>query len=167
MPLQDDNLNNRNIALSVTTNPPVLVSGGNADILLQFRLYDAKTNTTIKFPTLNIAITEGNDTKAKPLVQDLFQSASGLLTLQIHPQEGNVTVRGNREPFLNALQPDPGGTIFIQGPLFLHPGLYRVTVAVLGIDFPANIFADKDVKTFNTTISVARETTTTATNDRA
>lgn len=146
---------NRQPALSVSTTPPVIISGANPDILLHFRLYDVKTNETIKFPTLKITITEGNDTKAKPLLQDFFQSQTGLLTLQIYPRaEGNVTLQANREPFLYAWTPDPGGTVKVFGPIFEKFGTYHIRVDVFGIDFPTNIFADKDVIHFDNFVSV-------------
>jgi hypothetical protein len=150
-----NNFGNRKVALSVRTTPSVIVSGSNSDILLQFRLYGSKTNETIKYPTLNIAITEGNDTKSKPLLQDFFQSENGLLKLKIHPQAvDNITVMGNREPFLGALKADPGGTVNINGPLFLNPGIYRIHIEVFGTDYPTNIFADEDVRQFDSLVQV-------------
>jgi hypothetical protein len=144
----------REAALFVKINPPILTSESRQDAYLQFRLFDVKTNETIKFPTLNIAVYKGTDPKAKPLMQDFFQSESGLLTLKIQPQEGDVQVQGSREPFLNALKADPGGTINVKGPVLLDGGLYRIDVSVFGIDYPTNIFADQDVKSFETALSV-------------
>ncbi|MEO9362881.1 MAG: hypothetical protein ABI348_03170 [Nitrososphaera sp.] len=121
---------------------------------MQFRLFDAKTNETIKFPTLNIAVYKGLDPKAKPLMQDFFQSENGILTLKIKPQPGDVQIQGDREPFLSALKADPGGNINVVGPVLLDGGLYRIDVSVFGINFPTNIFKDQDVKTFETALSV-------------
>ena len=145
---------NREAALFVKINPPILTTESQQDAYLQFRLFDVKTNETIKFPTLNIAVYKGTDPKAKPLMQDFFQSENGLLTLKIKPQEGPVQIQGSREPFLSALQADPGGTVNVSGPVLLDGGLYRIDVEVFGIDFPTNIFKDEDVKTFETALSV-------------
>jgi hypothetical protein len=145
---------NRQAALFVKINPPILTSESQQDAYLQFRLFDVKTNATIKFPTLNIAVYKGTDPSAKPLMQDFFQSENGLLTLKIKPQAGDVQLQGNREPFLSALQADPGGTVNVRGPVLLDGGLYRIDVRVFGIDYPTNIFADQDVKSFETALSV-------------
>ncbi|WP_148700163.1 peptidase [Candidatus Nitrososphaera evergladensis] len=141
-------------SLFVKINPPILTTESKQDAYLQFRLFDAKTNETIKFPTLNIAVYKGTDPNAKPLMQDFFQSENGLLTIKVKPQEGDVQVQGNREPFLNALKADPGGTVNISGPVLLDGGLYRIDVSVFGIKYPTNIFKDEDVKTFETALSV-------------
>lgn len=145
---------NKQASLFVKINPPILTTDTKQDTYLQFRLFDAKTNETIKFPTLDIAVYKGTDPSAKPLMQDFFQSQSGLLTLKIKPQPGQVQLQGTREPFLSALQADPGGTVNVSGPVLLEGGLYRIVVRVFGIDFPTNIFADQDVKKFETALSV-------------
>jgi hypothetical protein len=145
---------NRQASLFVKINPPILTTESKQDAYLQFRLFDAKSNETIKFPTLLIAVTKGTDPKAKPLLQDYFQSANGLLTLKIRPQEGKVQIQGTQEPILNAWTADPGGTVNVIGPVLLDGGLYRIHVEVFGIDYPSNIFKDEDVKTFETYLSV-------------
>ncbi|HEU4984219.1 MAG TPA: hypothetical protein VFT58_01150, partial [Nitrososphaera sp.] len=78
----------------------------------------------------------------------------GLLTLKVKPQPGDVQVQGNKDAFTNAWQADYGGTVNVNGPVLLDGGLYRIDVSVLGIDYPQNLFADKDVKTFETALSV-------------
>ncbi len=148
---------NREPALSVRTTPPVIVAGVTPDIFMQFRLYDAKNNETIKYPNLLITIYKGLDSKAKPLLQDAFVSQNGLLTLQIKPQPGLVQIRGDRDPFTNAWQADPRGTINVNGPVLLDGGLYRIDVRVLGIDYPQNLFAPQDVKLFHIIVHVGEE----------
>ena len=154
---QPPNFGNREPALSVRTTPPAIVAGGNADIYMQFRLYDTKTNATIKYPNLFITIYKGLDPNAKPLLKDTFVSQNGLLTLKIKPQPGDVQIRANKDAFTNAWQADYGGTINVRGPVLLDGGLYRIDVSVLGIDYPQNLFADKDVKTFETLVHVGEE----------
>ena len=149
---------NREPALSVRTTPPVIVAGGNADIYMQFRLYDVKTNETIKYPNLLITIYKGLDPRAKPLLQDAFVSQNGLLKLEIKPQPGDIQIRANKDAFTNAWQADdPGGTIKVNGPVLLDAGLYRIDVSVLGIDYPQYLFEAKDVKRFDTIVHVGEE----------
>jgi hypothetical protein len=145
---------NRQASLFVKINPPILTTESKQDAYLQFRLFDSKNNETIKYPNLLIAIYKGLDTKAKPLLQDAFVSQNGLLTLKVKPQPGDVQVQGNKDAFTNAWQADPGGNVNVIGPVLLDGGLYRIDVSVLGIDFPQNLFADQDVKTFETALSV-------------
>lgn len=145
---------NRAPALSVKTTPSVIVSGANADIFLQFRLYDAKTNETIKYPLLNIAIYNDTEPKATPVVKDFFVSPNGLLTLKVKSQPSDVQVQGNKNAFTNAWQADPSRVITITGPVFAKPGSYLIRVQVFGIDYPTNIFADNDVKQFDTVVHV-------------
>jgi hypothetical protein len=145
---------NKQAALFVKINPPILTTESKQDAYLQFRLFDAKTNETIKYPNLLIAIYKGLDPKAKPLLQDAFVSQNGLLTLKVKPQPGDVQIQGNKDAFTNAWQADYGGTVNISGPVLLDGGLYRIDVSVLGIDYPQNLFADKDVKSFETALSV-------------
>ncbi|HEX6561479.1 MAG TPA: hypothetical protein VF016_05565 [Nitrososphaera sp.] len=145
---------NKQAALFVKINPPILTTESKQDAFLQFRLFDAKTNETIKYPNLLIAIYKGLDPNAKPLLQDFFVSQNGLLTLKVKPQPGDVQVQGNKDAFTNAWQADPGGTVNVSGPVLLDGGLYRIHVEVHGIDYPQNLFADKDVKTFETALSV-------------
>lgn len=145
---------NRQAALFVKINPPILTSDTQQDTYLQFRLFDVRNNETIKFPTYNIEIRKGVGENSKLLLQDFFQSKNGLLTLKVQPQEGETQVFGNREAFLSALVADPGGTVDIRGPILLEGGLYTIKVGVFGIDFPTNIFKDEDVRTFETALSV-------------
>ena len=145
---------NKQAALFVKINPPILTTESRQDAYLQLRMFDAKTNETIKYPNLLIAIYKGLDPNAKPILQDDFVSENGLLTLKVKPQPGVVQVQGNKDPIINAWKADPGGTVNVNGPVLLEGGLYRIDVRVLGIDFPQNLFADQDVKSFETALSV-------------
>ncbi len=61
---------------------------------------------------------------------------------------------GNQEQFLNAWVADPGGTVNIQGPLFLEGGIYHLKVEIFGVDSIRNIFADEDIPKFDSWLSV-------------
>jgi hypothetical protein len=148
-------LGDKKPALSITITPNELVSGASGDIYLHLRIFDSKTNETIKYPTMRITITPSDKENAKPIMQDLFQSKNGLLTLQITTQKGDVQILGDREPFLGALTTDPGtDTIKMKGPFFLEPGVYRVNVDLYGVDYPTNIFADQDAVHFGTDLHI-------------
>ncbi|MEO9319648.1 MAG: hypothetical protein ABI361_03145 [Nitrososphaera sp.] len=145
---------NRDASLFVRINPPVLVSGSNSDAYLQLRLFDAKTNETIKSTTFDITVTKGVEKDAKVIMEQVFTTDSGLLTLHITPTNGSVTVNANQDPFLNAWQADPGGDIKISGPLLLDGGLYHFHIRILTVDNIRNLFSDTNAPTFDSYLSV-------------
>ena len=150
-------LGDREGSLFVKISPPVYTTESKENAFMQFRLFDAKTNETIKFVTYDITVTKGTDPSAyvKPLLRDFFQSPSGLLTLKVDPtNDTSLTIFGNRDPFLGAWVADPGGTINIRGPLLQEGGLYRFDIQIFGIDNPRNIFIPEQAPNFETFLSV-------------
>ena len=144
---------NRNASLFVKINPPILTTESKQDAYMQFRLFDANNNATVKFTTFYIEVTKGTD-NSQSIMHDFFQSQSGLLTLKIEPTEGPLTIFGNQEGFLNAWVADLGGTVNIRGPLLLEGGLYHFHIEIFGIDYPTNIFKTEDVPKFDSWLSV-------------
>ena len=145
---------NRDMRLSVQINPPVLTSESVQDAFMQFRLFNANNNETVKFTTYHITVRKGIDNAAKPIVSDFFHSESGLLTLKIQPSDGPVTIYGTREDFLKAWKADPGGTINVKGPLLLEGGIYHFQIEIFGIDSIRNIFSPDDAPGFDSWLSV-------------
>jgi hypothetical protein len=145
----------RDARVSVIVNPPVLTSATQEDAYVQFRLFDANTNETIKFSTWAITIDKGvgGDPKER-LLRDVFHTESGLLTLKMQPQEGPVTILGTQEQFINAWVADPGGTVNIRGPIFLEGGLYHFGIEILGIDSIRELFRPDEVQSFDSWLSV-------------
>jgi len=143
----------RNASLFVKISPPILTTETQQNAFMQFRLFDANNNQTIKFTTFYIEVTKGTD-NSKSIMHDFFQTENGLLTLKIQPREGPLTVFGNQEPFLNAWVADPGGTINIRGPLLLDGGLYHFHIELFGIDNPRNIFKPEDAPKYDSWLSV-------------
>lgn len=144
----------RQASLFVRINPPILTSESQQDAFMQFRLFDARNNETVKFTTFLISVTKGTDRNAKPILTDVFHTESGLLTLKITPQEGQLNIYGTREDFLQAWKADPGGTINIRGPLLLEGGLYHFQIEVFGIDNIRNIFSPDNAPRFDSWLSV-------------
>jgi hypothetical protein len=119
---------------------------------MQFRLFDANNNQTIKWVTYNIEVTKGIAEGGKPIMQDFFQAPNGLLTLKIEPSPDQIVVSGNQDPYLNAWVADPGGTVNIRGPLLLDGGLYHFHITIFAIDNPRGILAN--TKSFDSWLSV-------------
>jgi hypothetical protein len=148
-------LGNRNANLLVQVNPPILTDASRNDAYILFRLYDANNNQTIKYSTFFISIEKGVGEDATTIMPPtLFHTESGLLRLKVQPAEGDLKIFGNQEQFLNAWVADPGGTVNIQGPLFLEGGIYHLRVEIFGVDSIRNIFAPEDTPKFDSWLSV-------------
>jgi hypothetical protein len=148
-------LGGRNAQLLVQVNPPILTDASRNDAYMLFRLYDANNNQTIKYSTFFISVEKGVGKDAVTIMPStLFHTESGLLRLKVQPAEGDLQIFGTQEQFLNAWVADPGGTVNIQGPLFLEGGIYHLRVEIFGIDSIRNIFPDTDIPKFDSWLSV-------------
>ena len=148
-------LGNRNAALLVQVNPPILTDASRSDAYILFRLYDANNNQTIPYSTFFISVEKGVGEDAETIMPPtLFHTESGLLRLKVQPAEGQLQIFGTQEQFLNAWVADPGGTVNIQGPLFLEGGIYHLRVEIFGVDSIRNIFPDENIPKFDSWLSV-------------
>jgi hypothetical protein len=148
-------LGDRNADLLVQVNPPILTDASRNDAYILFRLYDANNNQTIKYSTFFVSVEKGVGEDATTIMPPtLFHTESGLLRLKVQPAEGDLKIFGTQEQFLNAWVADPGGTVNIQGPLFLEGGIYHLRVEIFGVDSIRNIFADENIPKFDSWLSV-------------
>lgn len=148
-------LGNRNAEMLVEVNPPILTDETRDEAYMLFRLYDANTNETIPYTTFFISVEKGIGEDAETIMSPtLFHTESGLLRLKVQPAEGELQIFGTQEQFLNAWVADPGGTVNIQGPLFLEGGLYYLRVEIFGVDNIRNIFTDENIPKFDSWLSV-------------
>ena len=148
-------LGDRNAEMLVEVNPPILTDDTRDEAYILFRLYDANTNETIPFTTFFISIEKGIGEDAETIMPStLFHTESGLLRLRVQPAEGELQIFGTQEQFLNAWVADPGGTVNIQGPLFLEGGIYHLKIEIFGVDNIRNIFADENIPRFDSWLSV-------------
>ncbi len=148
------NIAGRDVNLFLRINPPVLTTQTQQDAFVQIRLFEGN-NETIKFTTFVIEISKVTVSGEQTLMSsDAFHTESGLLTLKIQPQQGEVQVFATKEDFLNAWKADPGGTINIRGPVLLDGGLYHFRVDVIGVDSIRGLLPPDQVRTFDTYLSV-------------
>jgi hypothetical protein len=148
-------LGDRNAELLVQVNPPILTDASRDDAYILFRLYDANNNQTIPYTTFFVSVERGVGEDAVTVMPPtLFHTESGLLRLKVQPAEGDLQIFGTQEQFLNAWVADPGGTVNIQGPLFLQGGLYHFRVEIFGVDNIRNIFTDENIPKFDSWLSV-------------
>ena len=140
----------REASLYTKINPPILTSDTKENAFFELRLFDAKTDETIKFVSYFIAV-EKND---KLLMRDLFHSPTGPLKLKINPTSSeSISVFGSTEPFLGGWTSETGD-ITINGPLLLEGGLYHFAIEIFGIDNPRNIFTPENAPRFDSLLSV-------------
>lgn len=148
-------LGDRNAEMLVEVNPPILTDETQDEAYVLFRLYDANTNQTIPYTTFFVSVEKGIGEGAETIMSPtLFHTESGLLRLKVQPSEGPLEVFGTQEQFLNAWVADPGGTVNIQGPLFLEGGLYHLRVEIFGVDNIRNIFTNENIPKFDSWLSV-------------
>ena len=140
----------REASLYTKINPPILTSDTKENAFFELRLFDAKTDETIKFVSYFIAV-EKND---QLLMRDLFHSPDGPLKLKINPTSSeSISVFGSTEPFLGGWTSETGD-ITINGPLLLEGGLYHFAIEIFGIDNPRNIFTPENAPRFDSWLSV-------------
>jgi hypothetical protein len=175
--LSPEIIQGRQLSLFVKINPTIMMtmnqspaakpingtendSSNNNSTFLQFRLFDFKTNETVKFPTLHVMVSKGPNPNALPVLDDSFQgSMSGILTLDIRPKEvSQIEIMGSRDSVFNAVRSDSERRINISGPLLLDGGIYHVTVKVLGMNTPEKALPQENVKTFETFLSIGSVT---------
>jgi len=140
----------REASLFTKINPPILTSDSKEDAFFELKLFDAKTDETIKFVSYFITV----EKDGKLLMRDLFQSSQGPLKLKINPTDSKtVNVYGSQEPFLGGWTSQTG-EITISGPLLLEGGLYHFAIEIFGIDNPKNIFTPENAPRFDSWLSV-------------
>ncbi|MGI0020870.1 MAG: hypothetical protein ACREAY_10425, partial [Nitrososphaera sp.] len=63
-------IGDREAALFVRINPPILTTDSQQDAFMQFRLFNSQNNGTIKFTTFIIEVTKGTDPNARAILRD-------------------------------------------------------------------------------------------------
>ncbi|MFM7862237.1 MAG: peptidase [Candidatus Nitrosotenuis sp.] len=144
---------NRQAALYIKINPPILTKDTVGDTFLQLRLFDSKTEKPIQHTSF--ALEAWKDEKL--LLRSSFHTHSGDLILKIKPTKvdvNDVTVYGDQLEQLPNTWTAFGDKIDVKAPVLLESGLYHFKISVVGIDYDKNIFAEKDIKSFDSWLSV-------------
>ncbi len=144
---------NRQAALFIKISPPILTKETVGDTYVQLRLFDAKTNQAVPHTSYFISVWKDE----KLLLRNLFHAHSGELTLKIVPTKvdvNDVVIYGDEVPQIPGAWTGFNDRVDVHAPVLLDSGLYHFEIKIFGIDYDQNIFADKDVKTFNSWLSV-------------
>ena len=143
----------RQAALFIKISPPILTKETVGDTYVQLRLFDAKTNQAVPHTSFFISVWKDE----KLLLRNLFHAHSGELTLKIVPTKvdvNDVVIYGDEVPQIPGAWTGFNDRVDVHAPVLLDSGLYHFEIKIFGIDYDQNMFADKDVKTFNSWLSV-------------
>jgi hypothetical protein len=147
-------IGNRTVSVFIKINPPIITSENIQDRYLSFRWFDANANQTIQHATFLVLVTKHN----QPLVQGLFHTHTGLLTLKItpsnDPREWKIDV--NPASFLDRYMyfPKFNDTIDLVSPMLGEDGLYHIYLILITIDSDQNLFMPENAPKFDSYLSV-------------
>ncbi len=143
----------RQAALFIKISPPILTKETIGDTYVQLRLFDAKTNESVPHTSYFISVWKDD----KLLLRNLFHAHYGELTLKIVPTKvdvNNVVIYGDEVPQIPGAWTGFNDRVDVHAPVLLDSGLYHFEIKIFGIDYDQNIFAESNVKTFNSWLSV-------------
>ncbi|MDE1724352.1 MAG: hypothetical protein KGH76_00455 [Thaumarchaeota archaeon] len=145
------NIGNRVITAFIKLNPPIITSDSSQDKYLQFRFFDANTNTTINNVSFFINATKGD----KVLMHELFYTHSGYLTIKFQPggSDGTYTVYGDTDPVLGGWTSQTD-EVTVAGPILSEGGLYHFHMELLALDYANTIIDRSNPPTFDSYLSV-------------
>ncbi len=145
----------RQANLLIKMSPPVvtteLIQKQSQKPVIQFKLYDSKTNQTFKEVTYFITI----EKNGKKLLADWFYNPKGDLLIQMQPRNtSKIAVSGELDPILNAYTSQGSGYVVASGPIFAEGGLYHFIVRIVTVDYVKTILPDDKQPEFNGWLSV-------------
>ncbi|MFI5416943.1 MAG: peptidase [Nitrososphaerales archaeon] len=147
------NFGNRQAALFIKISPPILTKDTVGDTYVQLRLFDSKTNESVQHTSYFISVWKDD----KLLLRNLFHAHYGELTLKIVPTKvdvNDVVIYGDEVPQIPGAWTGFNDRVDVHAPVLLDSGLYHFEIKIFGIDYDQNIFAESNVKTFNSWLSV-------------
>jgi|SRR6185312_1913446 len=145
-------IGDRVITTFIKLNPPIITSDSSEDKTLQFRFFDANTNTTIKNVSFFINATKGD----KILMHDLFYTHTGYLTIKFQPGDcpsGICTVYGNPDPVLGGWGSETND-VTVLSPILAEGGLYHLHMELLALDFANTLLDPSNPPKFDSYLSV-------------
>ena len=145
----------RKADLLIKMTPPVVttetIQQQGQTPVIQFKLFDDKTNQGIKHVTYFITI----DKEGKKLLANTFHDHNGDLHLEMKPTNtGQIVVNGDQDPIMNAYTGTPENPVIASGPIFLQGGLYHFKVQISTIDFDRTLIPENKQPTFDGWLSV-------------
>lgn len=145
------NIGNRVITTFIKLNPPIITSDNSTNKFIQFRFFDANTNTTINNVSFFLNVTKQD----KILMHDLFYTHSGFLTIEFQPggQVGQWTVNGDHDPVLGGWTSQTDDVNVI-APILTEGGLYHFNIELLALDYANTLIDQSNPPKFDSYLSV-------------
>ena len=148
-------LGDRKADLLIKMNPPVVTTetlkSQTQKPVIQFRLFDSKTNQSFAHVTYLITI----EKDGKKLLTNWFHDHNGDLRIQMKPRNtSQITVYGEQDPILDAYTGTPNSPVIAAGPIFVKGGLYHFIVSIATIDFDRTLIPDNKQPTYDGYLSV-------------
>jgi hypothetical protein len=141
----------RKMAMFIQVNPPILTSDNLTNRFVQFRFYDANTNSSLNNVSFFLNVTKGN----QKMMYDLFYTKSGLMTIEFQPggEAGKWTVYGNQEPTLGGWYSETD-QVNVQSPILSEGGLYHFNMELISFDYPNEVLPPNTKVAFDSYLSV-------------
>lgn len=129
-----------NKTLGITLRPYSSSSiSGNQIHYIEFRIFDTHTNQTIPRVSFFVNMTNEN----KPLLNDLFYTSNGTLTLQITPDStnGRRFVNDTTEPLLGGWEPSKDNKfVIVNTPFFGDNATFHISIEIFSLGAEQGVF---------------------------
>ncbi|MFZ0404833.1 MAG: hypothetical protein WAL79_03330 [Nitrososphaeraceae archaeon] len=122
------NLNGEKLLLYTKVSPSIIQAEDRQNRYLDIMVTDYDTEELVQNASYKIMIYKDNEI----IMEGKFHSESGPLKITIEPMDGNLKVT-KFTSLSNGTWTTETGDITIQGPVFINPGLYHLSITILGL----------------------------------
>ena len=145
------NLNGEKLLLYTKVSPSIIQAEDRQNRYLDIMVTDYDTEELVQNASYKIMIYKDNEI----IMEGKFHSESGPLKITIEPMDGNLKVT-KFTSLSNGTWTTKTGDITIQGPVFINPGLYHLSITILGLGKTKDIMeVPSSGLIFDTWLSVA------------
>ena len=121
-------INGREVSLSPSTSPPFLTTENSDIVALNLRLFEVLDNSTIPQVSYSIRVIKDGEI----IMDEVFHSHIGPLTMNIIPKDGSVTIIGDKDA--EGVWQTESGKVALEGAIFLKGGLHEFQIEILNVD---------------------------------
>ena len=122
------NLNGEKLLLYTKVSPSIIQAEDRQNRYLDIMVTDYDTEELVQNASYKIMIYKDN----RIIMEGKFRSELGPLKITIEPMDGNLKVT-KFTSLSNGTWTTETGDITIQGPVFINPGLYHLSITILGL----------------------------------
>ena len=145
------NLNGEKLLLYTKVSPSIIQAEDRQNRYLDIMVTDYDTEELVQNASYKIMIYKDNEI----IMEGKFHSESGPLKITIEPMDDNLKVT-KFTSLSNGTWTTETGDITIQGPVFINPGLYHLSITILGLGKTKDIMeVPSSGLIFDTWLSVA------------